>query len=501
MSKKPQEPLVIVATKTVDEIQKYSMIRMRDDLRGDYLVNAALETHHSPYTGQEIATNGRRCANPIESEEACVGVRCHECEMTLAMVREQTEQASNLPQHCVVCGTELNYTIAAAEDKDDAKDKDAGKKADGDGKKADDANGKKADDANGKKADDADGKKDGDDKDKADDKKADDAKDKDAGKKADDADGKKDGDDKDKADDKKADDANGKKADDADGKKADDADGKKADDADGKKADEESSCWADGQEVALMSMVNNEDEISFQPISDYRYGAFMGDVMVAFMDDDESRPAAYVTSPNFKSGIQDVGKKRGLTAALESAGFEMVSVPTPPILVKEARALKEELASTVDDQANDKINRFRKCMDIAATGGMVGMFHQYGMDAMAKGLTRRLAASGVENAAEIVADTMAASLPEYSEALVATAIRLVEKSDTSLSTLSEEIEAMSPSNGMRIDAQRARVEDRLRIPGTRVKAKTEDETAAAAAAVAAARDRGNGRSMFSSLTV
>ena len=103
-------------------------------------------------------------------------------------------------------------------------------------------------------------------------------------------------------------------------------------------------------------------------------------------------------------------------------------------------------------------------MDIAASGGMVGMFHQYGMDALSKGLTRRLAASGVENASEIVADTLAASLPEYSEALVATALRLAERSDTSLSDMSDEIAAMSPSNGTRIEAQRARVEDRLRIP-------------------------------------
>ena len=281
-NKRLNDPLVIVATKTVDEIQKYSMVRMRDDLRGDYLVNAALETHHSPYTGQEIATNGRRCANPIESEDSCVGIRCHECAMTLAMVREQTEQASNLPQHCVVCGTELNYTVAAAHDKDDKADD--GKKADGDDKGDDNGDGGKKDakaDGDGdKKADDkdsGDGKKaDGD---KADDGKKDDAK----------ADGKKDAD---KADDKD-------KADGDDGKKAD-ADKDKGDD---KKADEESSRWADGQEVALMSMVDGSDDISFQPIGDYRYGAFMGDVMVAFMDEDESRPVAYVTGQNFRSGI------------------------------------------------------------------------------------------------------------------------------------------------------------------------------------------------------
>ena len=213
----------------------------------------------------------------------------------------------------------------------------------------------------------------------------------------------------------------------------------------------------------LVNMVPENAALSFQTIGQSRYGAFLNDVLVASMEDEQDLHA-HVTTASFREGFQDVVRQEGVAKALQSAGFDLISVQGQDVLTQQVDQAKAEVAGNVQSLVDKKMQRIKWCMDIAASGGIVGMFRKEGMDVLAKKLVDELHSRGVEDAGEIAHAILPRIQSTYCENLIATAISLSEDSNASLNTLTKQIQDMEPTT-----AKVVRLDDRLIAGGRKVK--------------------------------
>ena len=213
----------------------------------------------------------------------------------------------------------------------------------------------------------------------------------------------------------------------------------------------------------LVSMVPENATLSFQTIGQSHYGAFLDDVLVASIED-EDNTHAHIATASFQEGFEEVVKEQGTAKALQSAGFELISVQGQDALAQQVETAKAEVTGNVQSLVNKKVERIKRCMDIAASGGIVGMFRKQGMDVLSRKLVDELNSRGVDDAGEIAHAILPGIQSTYCENLIATAISLSEDSNAALNTLTKQIQDMEP-----ITAKVVRLDDRLLAGGRKVK--------------------------------
>ena len=223
------------------------------------------------------------------------------------------------------------------------------------------------------------------------------------------------------------------------------------------------SAALDADTYNLVSMIPEKASLAFKLVGGTRYGVFAGDVMVAFMDDEE-KASEHVVTAAFQEGFDKVAEKEGVHAALQSAGFELVAIEGRDALKHEVATAKAEISGDVDRLVDEKMQRIRRCIDIVASGGVVGMFRKDGMDVLPEALVAELTSREVENAHAIVQEVVPSVIPKYADNLLATALKLTEDPDTALKALSKQIDDMTPSDNV------VSLEQRLAAPGRRVAA-------------------------------
>lgn len=386
---KKKAPLMVVATLDPKSIGEHNLARY-STAEGDFITNAGLKFIFSPFTGKEVnASKGVTVTTKINEAKA-IGVLCNLCKSVNA-----TTNTSRSEIFCVTCGTHLAYDLEK------------------DGLDEDDVN-EMLDASAGASEDELDI----DDKIGGDDITEDDSDDKsEESEMMDDTEGLDDSDDEDE--DKEAIDAGP---------------------LDDFMNDEDTEACDQKAVVDMTDMVDEDDDVEILSTATQIIAMVSGHVVATMALDNTN--VDNVQTAGFAKGFKHTVALKGLKKALVSAGFK-----PKRILVKDVAALAVKRATKAADRqvaslqvANEK--RFAECLEIAAAGGVVGMFSKENAGVIHAELSKVLAGVNITNAKKVARTVLSKVLAQHNKALITIASDLMKKEDAVLSTYREQIASM-----------------------------------------------------------
>lgn len=380
-------PLKVVATKTPKAVEGYELARFTSK-QGDYITNAGLDTHISPFTGEEVAASaGEKVA--IQLKEAdCIGIQCT-CSAINAMETAQVIALKVDHINCVLCGSDLEFDLQSLSeaDEDEEEVEDFEDESDDDYEDEDESESEYDDEDESESDEEED------------------------------------------------------EEEDEDYLGGDDLGEDESDDEDDDDEDEEEEISL--EDIKLTDVVPVVSEVSFVEIEENRYGAFVGDIMVATAFDEENN-FNHVTSSAFAEGINTLAKTNGLSEALESANFKPVTIKVDAAIAHFAEKSNNRITSSANSLAEKRVKQLNKCLDIAAAGGTVGMFKKEGLTVLVDKMAETLSNLNVQNPRKTAEATLAGCAAQYNKGLLKVALELAKRDDNSLSLLEEQIADMNP---------------------------------------------------------
>ena len=189
-----------------------------------------------------------------------------------------------------------------------------------------------------------------------------------------------------------------------------------------------------------------EDELSFVKIDDSTVAAFVNNIQVATLsgDSDEIEKAS---PKSFGKGIKTVIEKHGLGPALKSAGFKPVVIKSDKALAAAFSAIERRAVALSVDKTAEEIDKMKRCLDIAASGMLCGMFSSKGKSIHAT-LSSTFGNLNVDAPKKTAARVLSKTLASHNKKLFEIAEELMDKEDIALDTLEEQISEMEPKDLM-----------------------------------------------------
>lgn len=194
-------------------------------------------------------------------------------------------------------------------------------------------------------------------------------------------------------------------------------------------------------DVVLASVVNKDEELSLLALADDKVALLVGDNLVATMTD-AAPNFDLLATVTYQRQLEAAVKKVGMVAALEGAGFTLVTIKADAALANAGKVAEDVVASSLQDQALAHANRLKNCMDVVAAGAIRGLFAKSGAGELAASIEAELAALNIGNPKAITVRILSKALPGYSNGLLESAHSLSDKSDEYIASLRDQIADM-----------------------------------------------------------
>lgn len=428
MKKRKNLPLMVVATVKPTEVASIPLKRF-STADGDFITNANLQYIFSPFNGQEIASDeGVEVEDTIDEDEA-VGVVCKACNTINATMDHSRNKLS-----CVACGTHLAFDASGEGIDEEELDDLTESEFDPDQFDADEEAESKDDDSFDEDAEDTDS--DEDESEAGVEDMADDAVD----------------DDKLEDDDLEVDEVDSELINETD-----------EDETTDDSTEEETEAGCDNEMVDLTDVVDSDDEeakASFIQLNDTTIAAIAGGLIVAHMSTKHSSADRALTEA-FADGVNQVASTYGLNEALTSAGFKTVKIKTEAALASKMRKLDRKVAASVKEETAANHKHLLRCLDIAAAGGLVGLFKKENASVLFDELTTTLAGLNVVKPRSVARRVLAKAMRKHNAAMLATAETLTSRDESVLAAFEEQIMA---SDDTQFDNTELEVEEQVETP-------------------------------------
>lgn len=197
--------------------------------------------------------------------------------------------------------------------------------------------------------------------------------------------------------------------------------------------------------VALASLVDATQEIVLIAMDDNKVGAFIGDVCVATITE-EADNFDVIETATFQRGVEGAVKKVGLVAALNEAGFNLITINADVALANAAKVADANVTARAEEKAGAYSTRLKECMDIVAAGGIRGLFAKSGVQTLAQAIEAKLTSFNIANAKTVTRELLSEALPAYSDGVIETAHDLCGKDDAVIASLRDQITDMDPTS-------------------------------------------------------
>lgn len=215
--------------------------------------------------------------------------------------------------------------------------------------------------------------------------------------------------------------------------------------------------------------------------------ASIGSVPVATLERSKAGAvASLMTSKSFRQAVTHAARSMGVTSALTTYGFEMVTakIDMPGYVAEQVTAKTAEVASTFEARSQELAADFEQCLGMAAAGLAKNLFKGR-RNVLRDAFVQELSASGLRNAEVVVDRVIANHGMDYNRALMETAQYIMAKSEDSRNELASMIGDMNYVAGAK-STETASIEERLVNPLRKSEAIAAAKDAADASRVEAA---------------
>jgi len=261
----------------------------------------------------------------------------------------------------------------------------------------------------------------------------------------------------------------------------DDSEGEDSEDeGEGEEESEEEYLGGDDLEevdVSMPDMVDEDEDLAFVRVDDAIL-AMSGDATVAVLRDTESEAWPIADTAAFASGFRKVIADHGMKKALVSAGFVPVVIKASAILARAAKRAHDSMEAASDRRLDADLDRYARCLDIAAAGSIKGMFRKQGGGVLRDEMTKVLESFNVRNAPRVTEAVLSKAAARHAKALMEVASDLMGRSDEALAAVAEQIEDLALPSVETASDEASEAETRLE-KGAKPVEKTETKASAA----------------------
>lgn len=203
------------------------------------------------------------------------------------------------------------------------------------------------------------------------------------------------------------------------------------------------SCKAESEDEEVIDMtdtVNEDEEVSFVKLNDSVVALVSGMIVASLPAENEN--SELVLTSGFRNGFKSTVALKGLKKALVSAGFKTKKIVVSDVIKAATIRNENEVKRQVAKQVKENQQRFAKCLEIAAAGGLVGMFAKEESGVMLDKLSKTLSVMNVKNYKKVAKQILSTALPLHNKAMLNIASSLMDKKQEILSTYEEQISNM-----------------------------------------------------------
>jgi L-cysteine desulfidase len=125
-----------------------------------------------------------------------------------------------------------------------------------------------------------------------------------------------------------------------------------------------------------------------------------------------------------------------------SAGFKVKRIVAPKVIAAATKKSSKQVDRLVKAGVDAKVKRFNECLEIAAAGGMIGMFGKEKANVLADALSEQFASMNIANSRKVARNVLSKVLAQHNNSIIKIATDLMKRDASVLSTYKEQIANM-----------------------------------------------------------